>query len=213
MRTLVLVIAAVISFAALAISTPPAVSAATPAIPKLFITIEGEEVASKFQFSIQAILLPQVPIVLNVTFLNNESLGSGVGHTFTIADSSGAIRISAGNASKNVPPQNSTSVEFTVESLSNITYNGVSFKPQDPGNGTIQYYCIPHVSLGMVGFIMLGGTVTTTTPEKGIVIRAYWIGIIAFVAMLVWVGISYFVIKSSSPHFKDQREHVRKGLP
>ena len=31
--------------------------------------------------------------------------------------------------------------------------------------------------------------------------------------MIVWVGISYFVIKGSTPRFKDNREHVRKGLP
>lgn len=213
MRTVVLVIAAVISFAALAISIAPSASAATPAMPKLSLTIEGETVGSKPQFSIQAILLPQVPIILNVTFLNNESLGSGVGHTFTIADSTGAARISAGNTTANVKPQNSTTVQFTVNSLTNITYRNASFKPLDPGNGTIQYYCIPHQTQGMVGYILLGGTLTTTTPDKGIVIRAYWIGIIAFVAMLVWVGISYYVIKSSSPHFKDHREHVRKGLP
>jgi hypothetical protein len=209
MRTVVLVIAAVITFSALAISIPRPASAATPAIAKLSITVEGEGGIASPHFTIQAILLPQVPIVLNVTFLNNETLGDLVDHTFTISDSNGARPINTGLVS----PQNSSSVQFTVNSLTNITFNGTSFKPLDPGNGTIQYYCIPHQGQGMVGYILLGGTLTATTPDKGIVIRAYWIGIIAFVAMLVWVGISYYVIKSSSPHFKDQREHVRKGLP
>jgi hypothetical protein len=49
--------------------------------------------------------------------------------------------------------------------------------------------------------------------EKGILLRAYWIGIIGIAATLGWVGVSYFVIKSSSRHFTDHREHVRRGLP
>jgi len=49
--------------------------------------------------------------------------------------------------------------------------------------------------------------------EKGILLRAYWIGIIGIAATLLWVIISYFLIKSSSRHHTDHREHVRKGLP
>ena len=209
MRTLVLAIAAVISFSLLVTALPPRASGAVPAIPKLSITIEGMTANGKPQFDIQAILLTQVPILLNLTFLNNETYGDGVDHTFTIDDSNSVHRVNTGL----VTPQNSTTVEFTVNSLTNITYNGTSFKPLDPGNGTIQYFCIPHQTLGMVGYILLGGTIPASTPDKGIVIRAYWIGIIAFVAMLVWIGISYFVIKSSSPHFKDHSEHVKRGLP
>jgi hypothetical protein len=64
----------------------------------------------------------------------------------------------------------------------------------------------------MVGQIALA-SLPAPTPEKGILLRAYWIGIIGIAVTLVWVGIAYYVIKSSSGHFKDHSEHVRKGLP
>ena len=95
--------------------------------------------------------------------------------------------------------------------LTNITYNGASFTPESSGQG-IRWYCVPHRAAGMVGEILLAG-VTAPTPEKGILIRAYWIGIIGIAATLLWTIISYFIIKSSSRHFKDHHEHVRKGLP
>ena len=49
--------------------------------------------------------------------------------------------------------------------------------------------------------------------EKGILLRAYWIGLIGIAVTLLWVVISYYIIKSSSHHFKDHAEHVRRGLP
>ena len=64
----------------------------------------------------------------------------------------------------------------------------------------------------MLGEILLAGF-TPLAPQKGINLRAYWIGIIGIAATLAWTGISYFVIKSSSRHQKGHREHLRKGLP
>src|SRR5256885_1736245 len=83
--------------------------------------------------------------------------------------------------------------------------------PESSGQG-IRWFCIPHRTAGMTGEILLAG-LTAPTPEKGILIRAYWIGIIGIAATLAWTIISYFIIKSSSRHFKDHSEHLRKGLP
>lgn len=226
MRTLALVVAAVllaVSFSALPISVAALAPAPTPAggpvVPILDIRIIGQTVGTKPQFLPSVILLPQVPIVLNVTFYNNDSVSSHVQHTFTINDAKGNPVIDTGL----VNPQTNVTFQFTVNSMTNITYSNqtltnYSFTPGPyPGgaaNGTIQWYCIPHASLGMLGTIMLASAIpTAVVPQKGVLLRAYWIGMIGIAAMLVWIVISYFVIKSSSPHFRDHREHVRKGLP
>lgn len=183
-------------------------------VPTLYITVLGEQIGSNYRFSPEVIIIPQVPITLNLTFMNNQSAGSPVGHTFTINDKSGNQVIDTGL----IPAQTSVQFQFTINSMTNITYQGRSFTPGPPpsgtDNGTIQFYCIPHVSLGMKGSIILGTAVPApATGENGVFLRAYWIGMIGISAMIVWIGISYFVIKSSTPHFKDHREHVRKGLP
>src|SRR5207237_8482210 len=93
-------------------------------------------------------------------------------------------------------------------------YSGTQFRPEPAAGGGIVFYCIPHRGTGMVGSIALAGALTAgTPPEKGILLRAYWIGIIGIAATLLWTIISYFLIKSSSRHFRDHREHVRRGLP
>ena len=181
-------------------------------LPYLHTIVYGNTINGQPRFENPIITLPEVPIILNVTFLNNQTVASLVAHTFTIADSKGAVEIDSGL----MAPQQSVSLQFTVNSLTNITYKGVSFVPQAPANGTaaIQFYCIPHQSLGMLGMIVVGSfTPPVVVPQKGVLLRAYWIGMIGIAAMLVWIGISYFVIKSSSPHFKDHSEHLRKGLP
>ena len=88
--------------------------------------------------------------------------------------------------------------------------NGTSFVPEPSGSG-IRFYCTVH-PVTMVGLISLA-SLPAAVPEKGILLRAYWIGIIGIAVTLVWVGIAYYVIKSSSRHFVDHSEHVRKGLP
>src|SRR3989454_6722880 len=194
---------------------PPAISvaSATPAAPglaqspKLYVTV-GVDQGGATRFLPATIIIPQVNITLNITFVNNYTVGVGMVHTFTIDNSDrSAQEISAGN----VNPGQNVSIEFHINSLTNITYNGTSFTPESSGQG-IRWYCIPHRGAGMTGEILLAG-LTAPTPEKGILIRAYWIGIIGIAATLAWTIISYFLIKSSSPHFKDHSEHLRKGLP
>jgi len=194
---------------------PPSISVAssTPAgpeaaqSPRLSYTV-GVDQTGATRFLPATLIIPQVNITLNITFVNNYTVAGGMIHTFTIdnADRS-AQEISTGN----VDPGRNVSIEFHINSLTNITFNGKSFTPESSGQG-IRWYCIPHRLAGMTGEIVLAGR-TAPTPEKGILIRAYWIGIIGIAATLLWTIISYFIIKSSSGHFKDHHEHVRKGLP
>jgi plastocyanin len=226
MRTLVLVVAVVI--AAVSLSAAP-VSAAIqgpgpkagpgPTVPLLYIRVIGESVGGKFVFLPSVILIPQVPIILNLTFYNNQSVSDRIQHTFTINDNKGNPVIDTGF----VNPQVNVTVQFTINSMANVTFSNRtvtnrSFQPGPPplgtDNGTIQWYCIPHVGLGMKGAILLASAVPAAGPEQnGIFLRAYWIGLIGIAAMLVWIGISYYIIKGSTPRFKDNRDHVRKGLP
>src|SRR5436309_14988750 len=194
---------------------PPAISvaSATPAAPglaqspKLYVTV-GVDQGGATRFLPATIIIPQVNITLNITFMNNYTVGGGMIHTFSIDNSDNSVReISTGNVNSG---QN-VSFEFHINSLTNITYNGTSFTPESSGQG-IRWYCIPHRGAGMTGEILLAG-LTAPTPEKGILIRAYWIGIIGIAATLAWTIISYFIIKSSSRHFKNHSEHLRKGLP
>ncbi|HII40669.1 MAG TPA: hypothetical protein HA326_05570 [Thermoplasmata archaeon] len=206
MRTIVLLVAAVI----LTVSALPAASApvAASTIPVLSITIEGLQNGTAFQFSPSQILLPQVPIILNVTFYNNQSVASGVPHTFTINNNAAKPVINS-----DLKPQENATFQFTVNSLTNITYNGTSFTPEAGPTGGIRFYCVYHQPQ-MVGEIVLAGAPSAAGQEqKGMFLRAYWMWIIGIAAMLVWVGISYFIIKGSTPRFKDHKEHVRKGLP
>jgi plastocyanin len=224
MRTIALLVAVVIVavsfsvFAAAPASSaargPELAAASGPTVPILYIQVIGEEQGSTYLFSPSVLLIPQVPIVLNVTFYNNQTVGDGIAHTFTINDNAGNPVINTGL----VNPQVNVSFQFTINSMTNITYGNRSFQPGPPpsgaDNGTIQWYCIPHVALGMKGTIILASAVPAAgQPQKGIFLRAYWIGIIGIAAMIVWVGISYFIIKASTPRFKDHKEHVRKGLP
>jgi len=208
MRTLVLAIAAVLATASAALAVTTPVRGQAP-IPVLYLTILGEQSGGAFVFTPNVILIPQVPILLNITFLNNESAtGPPIPHTFSINNDADALVLDI-----DLMPQQNRTFELRVNAMDNLTYNGTSFKPVQNPDGSIRFYCRYHLP-GMVGSIVLASAAAPTAqPEKGIFLRAYWIGMIGIVAMLVWIGISYFVIKSSSPHFKDHKEHVRKGLP
>ncbi len=207
MRTFVLLVAAVI----LTVSAVPAASgpaAAASSIPVLTITVLGIQNGTAFQFTPSEILLPQVPIVLNITFINNQTVASGVPHTFSINNNAAKPIINY-----DLKPQENVTFEFTVNSLTNLTHNGTSFTPEAGPTGGIRFYCVYHQP-SMVGEIVLAGAPTAAGQgEKGIFLRAYWIGIIGIAAMIVWVGISYFLIKGSTPRFRDNKDHVRKGLP
>lgn len=207
MRTFVLLVAAVM----LTVSALPQLGApasAASAIPELKITILGEQNGTSYQFTPSRVLLPQVPILLNITFINNQSANSTVRHTFSIDSGSGSPVINY-----DLVAQENVTFNILVNSMTNITWNGTSFTPAVGPTGGIRFYCVYHLP-NMVGELTLAGAPTTTgTEQNGIFLRAYWIGMIGIGAMLVWIGISYYIIKSSTPRFKDNRNHVRKGLP
>lgn len=215
MRTLVLFVTTVML---LVLASPAAASPAAPRpsafVPTLTVLVEGRTVAGRQVFVPDVILVPQVPIELKITFYDNDTMG----HSFTINDQNKSRKIDTGVLAANA----TANVTFTVLTLTatsgTISYNGTSFAAEMGPSG-ILWYCIPHRGTGVPGQGMVGqielatAQGAATTPEKGVLLRAYWIGIIGIAAMIVWVGISYFVIKSSTPHFKDNRDHVRKGLP
>jgi len=197
---------------ALALFVPVARTAKGQAepLPKLTTTVYAGA-GGTLIFVPAQILIPQVPIILNITVINN---GTSL-HTFSINDQNPDLQVDVSLQA----PGDRGSVEFQVNesevaqgAIGMIYYNGSSFSPQLTPNG-IRFYCIPHVDFGMVGEIVLASAGTGVTPEKGFFLRAYWIGVIGIVAMLGWVGITYFVIKSSSRHFTDHHEHIRRGLP
>ena len=215
MRNFVLLVTAVL---VAIFMLPPTISvaSATPAqpgvalAPKLYVTV-GVDQGGATHFLPGTIIIPQINITLNITFVNNYTVGGGMVHTFSIANSDNSVIVINNLTTGSVAPGANLSFEFHINSLTNITYKGASFTPESSGQG-IRWFCIPHRAAGMTGEILLAG-LTAPTPEKGILIRAYWIGIIGIAATLAWTIVSYFIIKSSSPHFKDHSEHLRKGLP
>ncbi|TLZ94422.1 MAG: hypothetical protein E6J98_03160 [Methanobacteriota archaeon] len=193
----------------MAVGTPflvPVVAAQTTPIPTLSLTIVGETNNSKQVFSKNLILLPELPYNLVITFHNGDPV---MAHSFTIADVNGTPQINSLILNPGAP---NVTLSFTVLSLTRIAYNGTQFTPQPSPAGGILFYCIPHQTAGMVGRIALAG-LAPPPVEKGILLRAYWIGLIGIAVTLLWVVISYYIIKSSSHHFKDHAEHVRRGLP
>jgi len=193
----------------MAVGTPflvPVVAAQTTPIPTLSLTIVGETNNSKQVFSKNLILLPELPYNLIITFHNGDPV---MAHSFTIADVNGTPQINSLILNPGAP---NVTLSFTVLSLTRIAYNGTQFTPQPSPAGGILFYCIPHQTAGMVGRIALAG-LAPPPVEKGILLRAYWIGLIGIAVTLLWVVISYYIIKSSSHHFKDHAEHVRRGLP
>jgi len=210
MRSVVLLVATVIVLVFVAFAAISRVSAQVP-VPTMSVTIFGEtNDAGRQVFEPENILIPQVPIILVVTFHNNDTMN----HTFTIDDVNRTKWIDTGTVTAN----QSATVNFTVDSMERILlFNGTAIVPEEGPNG-ILFYCIPHRGTGVVGQSMVGQIRLASVSEgevvdKGILLRAYWIGMIGIVSMLAWIGISYFIIKSSSRHFSDHREHVRKGLP
>src|SRR5256712_4826656 len=197
---------------------PPSISvaSATPAgpevaqSPRLYYTV-GVDQTGATRFLPATLIIPQVNITLNITFVNNYTVGGGMVHTFSIANSDNSAIVINNLTTGSVAPGSNLSFEFHINSLTNITYKGVSFTPESSGQG-IRWFCIPHHTAGMTGEIVLAGP-TAPTPEKRILIRAHWVGLLGIAATLAWTIISYFIIKSSSPHFKDHSEHLRKGLP
>lgn len=204
---LVVILSLATTLAALGLAPP---ATAQPAPPRMALQVYGETVGGAFVFTPSQILIPQVPIVLNITFVNNETVASGMIHSFTINDNGGVVVVINSGL---LQPQQNVSLEFTVVALDQVLFGNATFAPEPTASGRgILYYCIPHRGVGMIGEIVLA-TAPAPPTDLGVVIRAYWIGIIAIIAMVGWIGISYFVVKSSSRRFTDHKEHVRKGLP
>ena len=205
MRSFALIVAtSLLLLAAVPIFGSPVVQAVP--IPRFALTILGETNGTKQQFSQTLIAVSVVPIELSVTFHNNDTMG----HSFTIDDvNQTPHRINTGT----LGPGQTKVLNFTVLSMTRILYNGTSFTPEVASQGGILFYCIPHRGALMIGRIAMAGVTTTQPTEKGILLRAYWIGIIGIAATLLWTIISYFVIKSSSRHFRDHSEHLRRGGP
>ncbi len=207
MRKLVLIIPAILLAPLLLTTSLPTARAAE--VPTLSYVVLGSTNGTRQVFAPERLIVPQLPIHLIVTFHNNDTMV----HSFTLNDENATVRVNTGTLN---PGQNRT-VNFTVTSLTRITFDGTSFTPEAGPDG-ILFYCIPHRGPGVVGQNMVGQIILASAEkgpvvEKGILLRAYWIGIIGIASMLAWIVISYFIIKSSSRHFSDHREHVRKGLP
>ncbi|HEX9341524.1 MAG TPA: plastocyanin/azurin family copper-binding protein [Thermoplasmata archaeon] len=204
MRTFAIIIATFLIVALAPAAVLSTVRAQAVPTPTLTVFVFGETVGGKQVFAPAQILIPQVPVHLVVTFHNNDTMQ----HSFTMNDVNGTEKLSTNL----VDPGLNVTVEFTVVTMTQILLtNGTRFAPEAGSNG-ILFFCIPHRGAGMTGQIVLA-SVPPAAAEKGILLRAYWIGIIGIAVTLAWTGITYFVIKSSSRHFVDHAEHVRKGLP
>src|SRR2546430_1764925 len=186
---------------------PPSISvaSATPAgpefaqSPRLYYTV-GVDQTGATRFLPATLIIPQVNITLNITFVNNYTVGGGMVHTFSIANSDNSAIVINNLTTGSVAPGSNLSFEFHINSLTNITYKGVSFTPESSGQG-IRWFCIPHHTAGMTGEIVLAG-LTAPTPGKGILICASWIGVLGIAATRLWTVVSYFILKSPGGDFK-----------
>src|SRR3989442_3381663 len=133
MRNFVLLVTAVLVAIFMA---PPAISvaAATPtppgvaASPKLYVTV-GVDQSGATHFLPATIIIPQVNITLNVTFVNNYTVGAGMVHTFSIANSDDSVIVINNLTTGSVAPGANLSFEFHINSLTNITYNAAPSTP------------------------------------------------------------------------------------
>jgi hypothetical protein len=204
MRSFALMVATSLLLLAAVPISASTTSGAVP-LPRFALTILGETNGTKQQFSQTLIAVSVVPIEISLTFHNNDTMA----HSFTIDDVNQTHRVDT----RSLAAGQTKVLNFTVLSMTRILYNGTTFTPEVAPQGGILFFCIPHRTAGMVGRIAMAGVTTAQPTEKGILLRAYWIGIIGIAATLLWTIISYFVIKTSSRHFRDHSEHVRKGGP
>lgn len=208
-------VAVATTIALLVLALAPAASPTRADTPttRVSVTIDATVVAGKYVFvgpnpdHPDTIVIPAVPAILTVTVKGVE----GTPHTFTIRSTSSStplVDLHLDTAGETL------TTTFTVYSASQVIV-GSRNETTETLNGGIKFVCTPHEALGMVGSIVVGGVAapTPTAPEKGVFLRAYWIGAIGMIGALVLIGAAYFVIKSSSRHFRDEREHVRRGLP
>ena len=177
--------------------------------PKLYMTVWATTAGGRPVFEPSTITLGQVPTIVNLTVKNVDP--TGMQHTFTIRTTTGTSDYIVDT--RYLDPGQQTTVEFEVFSADRIVVGTRNVTVETSG-GAIKFFCIPHEGAGMVGTIAIGGAAPPTEePEKGVFLRAYWIGLLGIAGTLLLIGISYFVIKGSSPHFRDHHEHIRRGGP
>src|SRR2546428_10886875 len=180
---------------------PPTASAVPSA--KLSVSV-GVDPGGNVRFAPATILIPQVNLTLNVTFYNNYTT-PGMNHTFTIFNADMTlIEVSTGDDA----PGGNASIEFHINTMTNITYRNVSFTPEATAQG-IRWFCIPHRQAGLVGEILLAGF-PAPGPQKGNHLRAYLSGLTGVHPTQDWAGLSFFVLKSSAPHQQGQRQPLRE---
>ena len=217
-RAVLLMTLAVLFAAVPLASLAPSASALDLPPPRFYTSLAVTEVGANPRFTPQnaegetVIVVPQVPIILNITLV----FDSAFDHTFTIR-STDAVAPSPQLINVDLPLAmgrgSSTSVEFTIVEAGRILFEGRNETVQVEG-GRIRFFCLPHESAGMFGHIAVGGaSVPAETPEMGVFLRAYWIGLLGIAATLLLTVISYFVIKGSSGHYRDHHEHIRRGGP
>src|SRR5438128_1705666 len=113
---------------------PPAISvaSATPAAPglaqspKLYVTV-GVDQSGATRFLPATIIIPQVNITLNITFVNNYTVGVGMFHTFSIVNSDDSVIVILNLTTASVARGVNLSFEVHINSLKNITYKCLSF--------------------------------------------------------------------------------------
>ncbi|TLZ53248.1 MAG: hypothetical protein E6K18_00755 [Methanobacteriota archaeon] len=189
----------------------PSARADTIPPPKLFVTLEQGPGGTSV-FLPTTITIGQIPTVVNVTVKNVDPT-AGMQHTFTIRSTAATpptpYIVNTGLLNSGEQAQ----VEFTVMAPDRLVV-GTRNETVELDGGLIKFFCIPHESSGMKGHVVLASATTSTeTPQMGVFLRAYWIGLLGIAGTMLLVAISYFVIKGSSRHYRDHREHIRRGGP
>lgn len=179
----------------------------------VYVTIEGHGEGTRFVWvgpnpqHPDTIVVPAVPAVLNITLRSV----SGSPHTFTIRSAESPSPL----VNVDLPSDGfETTVEFTLFAADRVVVGSRNETAQTEG-GAVKFVCLPHDALRMWGYIVVGGVEepAVETEEKGVFLRAYWIGLLGMAGTLLLTGVSYFVIKGSSRHYKDHHEHIRRGGP
>ncbi len=192
---------------------PPAPSARADTSTVVYVTIEAHGEGTRFEWigpnpqHPDTIVVPAVPAVLNITLRSV----SGSPHTFTIRSlTSPSPLVDVALPSNGFE----TTVEFTLFAADRIVVGSRNETAQTEGGG-VKFVCLPHDTLRMWGYVVVGGVQEPPVEpaEKGVFLRAYWIGLLGMAGTLLLTGVSYFVIKGSSRHYKDHHEHIRRGGP
>src|SRR2546426_6266675 len=127
MRNFVLLVTAVL---VAIFMLPPTISvaSATPAppgvaqSPKLYVTV-GVDQGGATRFLPATIIIPQVNITLNITFVNNYTVGAGMVHTFSIANSDDSVIVINNLTTGSVASGANLSFEFHIKDRKSTRLN------------------------------------------------------------------------------------------